>query len=284
MYLERWLARGVDLTVALLLLAACSTPGMGSPSQLGTPEPEVESTSPPDAPEPEAWDLVFISDSSGFGVADLYAAHIEEDLGVTVTVHDLAIGALSAHSVLAALRSEGTIYNLSLKELPDLIIPEAEVVVFYANPLVAGGALPGDWDCVGLGPRLYVNDCSPEVFEAYRADLDAIYQEIIDLRAGKPTIIRAFDAYNPLYSVYRERGVYDACTACWANYNDAIHQAAEAHNILLAPVYDTFNGPNHDEDPRDKGYIGPDGEHCTELGQQVIADLLRGLGYEYTIP
>jgi hypothetical protein len=46
-------------------------------------------------------------------------------------------------------------------------------------------------------------------------------------------------------------------------------------------VYDAFNGLNHDEGPREKDYIGgDDGEHTTEAGQKVIADLMRELGYD----
>mgnify|MGYP001815397245 CR=1 FL=1 len=38
----------------------------------------------------EPWDLVWFSDSVGFDVADLWAAKIEEELGVEVRVHDHA--------------------------------------------------------------------------------------------------------------------------------------------------------------------------------------------------
>jgi lysophospholipase L1-like esterase len=97
-------------------------------------------------------------------------------------------------------------------------------------------------------------------------------------------IVRAFDAYNPLYSVWREHGVYNECMRCWENYNETIHQAAAAHNVPIAHVYDAFNGSNHDEDPREKGYIGYDGIHTSDQGKQVIADLLRDLGYEPVAP
>jgi len=49
-------------------------------------------------------------------------------------------------------------------------------------------------------------------------------------------------------------------------------------------VYDAFNGPNHDEDPREKGYIGPDGEHTNEEGRKIIAKLFHELGYEPVTP
>lgn len=235
-----------------------------------------------DYAEGARWHLVFFSDSSGWGVADRYAAHIEEDLGVTVEVHDLALGGLSAGSVLRALRGESSRYPSSM-EVPGLV-REAEVVVVYGNPLGSISAhRPGDWNCVS-SEAPYARDCAPEVFDAYRAHLGAIYEEILRLRGGEPVLIRAFDAYNPLYSVYREKGVSDECVGCWERYNEAIHQAAAAHNVPVARVFEAFNGPQHDEDPRDKGYIGSDGEHTTALGRQVMAGLLRQLGYDPVEP
>lgn len=219
------------------------------------------------------------------GVGRRYAAHIESDLGVTVALHDLVIDDLRARSMLNALRNpEGTAYDLRLRRFRlSNLIPEAEAVVFYANPVACVSETnPGDWNCVSSKP--YVVDCSIETIDAYRSDLDAIYEEIFALRGDSPIIIRAFDAYNPLYSVYQEHGVYDECLHCWENYNETIHQAAAAHNVPVAHLWDAFNGPNHDEDPRDKGYIGSDGYHTSGTGGDVIADLLRELGYEYTVP
>ncbi len=45
-----------------------------------------------------------------------------------------------------------------------------------------------------------------------------------------------------------------------------------------------MNGPNHDEDPRQKGFILPDGEHPSALGAQYMADLLADMGYDPVIP
>jgi hypothetical protein len=263
-----FLSPGIGLTLVLMLLAACTTP-----------EPTIQSTSAP-TEAPVKWDLIFISDSSGWHVGEKYDEYIERDLGVEVTSHDFALPGLSVRSVLNYFRDpDGFQYNLMLQTLglADLL-PEAEVVVFFANPR---SDEMGDWDCVSENP--YVVDCSPGTFEAYRADLDAIYDQILALRGDAPLIIRAFDAYNPLYSVFREQGVYEECLGCWENFNQVIHQAATAHNVPVAHVFDAFNGPNHDEDPRDKGLIGPDGIHTREEGSTLIADLLRELGYEYTV-
>jgi lysophospholipase L1-like esterase len=57
---------------------------------------------------------------------------------------------------------------------------------------------------------------------------------------------------------------------------------AAEFDVPVAPVFDTFNGPNHDEDPRDKGYISVDGAHPSGEGAKAIAELLRDLGYEPT--
>jgi hypothetical protein len=260
----RWV---VSLTwmLVLFLVVGCAT----SPAPAPT-----DTTSAGDKPE---WDLVLFSDSSGWGVADRYAAHIEADLHVTVKVHDLSGPGLSAGTVLAALRGEEGGRPLPAN-VPDLI-REAEVVVVYGNPLESiSESHPGDWNCVS-SEEPYARDCAPETFDTYRAHLGAIYEQVLALRGDAPVLVRAFDAYNPLYSVYRERGVYDECVACWENCNEAIHEAAAAHNVPVARVFDAFNGPDHDEDPRDKGYIRDDGEHTTPEGRQVIADLLRELGY-----
>jgi lysophospholipase L1-like esterase len=253
-------------------------------SAQATPTPTAEPGTPTVEPvvKKAEWDLVLFSDSSGWGVADRYAAHIEEDLDVTVNVRDLAADSLGAGSVLAALRGEGGPYPSSV-DVADLV-REAEVVVVFGNPLESiSESRPGDWNCVSRTAP-YVRDCAAETFDAYRADLGAIYEEILNLRGDDPVLIRAFDAYSPLYSVYREQGVYDECLGCWENYNQAIHQAAMAHNVPVAYVFDAFNGPDHDEDPRDKGYIRDDGVHTTAAGRQVIAGLLRELGYEPTLP
>jgi hypothetical protein len=263
---------------AVLLLAGTLLEGC-APSWGSKPTITPTGTS---AEEKPGWDLVFFSDSSGWGVADLYAAYLEEDLGVTVEVHDLATSDLSAGSVLAALREGRNPYSPSVDVVA--LVREAEVVVVFGNPLESRSeSHPWDWNCVS-STAPYARECAPETFDTYRAHMGAIYEEILRLRGDAPVLIRAFDSYNPLYSVFREQGVYDECVGCWENYNEAIHQAAAAHNVPVARVFDAFNGPNHDEDPRDKGYIGNDGEHTTAAGRQVIADLLRELGYDPVQP
>jgi hypothetical protein len=57
-------------------------------------------TDEPDETETWDWDLVYISDSTGWGAANRYAKNIEENTGKTVRVKDYAIGGLPAIQVL----------------------------------------------------------------------------------------------------------------------------------------------------------------------------------------
>jgi lysophospholipase L1-like esterase len=164
-------------------------------------------------------------------------------------------------------------------------ISEAEVIVFFANPRgdpSQGGVRGGMEKCIG-GFRA-PDDCTLQLYEPYIENLVSIYEKIFELRKGNPTIIRAVGFYNPIISRHRENGIEIECTQCFEIFNTAIQLAADEFNIPFVSVYDAFNGENRDEDPREKGYIGSDGVHTSEEGQQVIADLLSTAGYEPVKP
>lgn len=234
----------------------------------------------------EEWDLVYISDSTGWGVSQKLAEHIERDTGKTVHRHDYSIGGLSAIRVLEALRTDPeSLSDAKLKPL-QADIAEAEMIVFFANPRgvpAKGGVQGGMEDCIAYGgdpPQ----DCTLQLYEPYIRNLEDIYEEMLALRDGEPTIIRAVDFYNPVISEHRERNTEIECTQCWETFSTAVRQAADAFNIPLISAYDALNGASHDEDPREKGYIGADGVHTSEEGTQVIADWIHEAGYEPVEP
>jgi hypothetical protein len=213
------------------------------------------------------WSYVVLGDSSAWGFPKYYAEHIEADLGIKVTVHDRTVGGLSSGQLLSMLRNDQELRSA---------ISDAEVVTFIANP--------GDhigWHIITGEGR---HDCSAEALVAYKKDMGEIIEEIFSLRKGQSTIIRAMDFYVPIHGEWKQRGEYEENKRCWDALNETVHQIAAEHNIPVACVYDALNGPDHNEDPRDKGYIGDDGIHTNEAGQRVIADLFRRLGYEPIIP
>jgi predicted dienelactone hydrolase len=277
------------LTFGVLLawmLASCGTPPAAEPTATSVPARSNPGSSPipsalPQMPQTE-WHLVVIGDSSLWGLGEAFASQIESDLGVQVVLADFALPSLSAGTVLEALHSEGPPITRLAKELAD-DLRQAEVVVMFVNPVDSvDPERPLDLDgCfVSHAPA----SCGAETFAQYTADLKAIWAEILALRAGQPTILRATDIYNPLVSPWNEGGVFEACTECWENMSHAARLAAEAYNIPFLSRYDAFNGTNHTEDPREKGYIRSDGEHPTELASQFTAELLSQMGFDPVSP
>lgn len=230
--------------------------------------------------EGAVWNLVVIGDSSLWGVGEAYAARIEADLGVSVEVDDFASGSASAGKVLDVLQG-GETASFLYEKLPEAVA-EAEVVIMFLNPFDSiNPHKPLNFEACffSIGPPAA---CELTGMEQWIADLNAIWGEIIRLRDGKATILRATDLYNPLVSYWNEAGIFDDCTACWETMSSAARQAAEPYNIPLLSQLDVLNGPNHDEDPRAKGYILEDGEHLSDLGIQQIAEALAAMGYEPT--
>jgi hypothetical protein len=247
------------LAVAVSLLAACAA-GPVPLEKLGE------------------WDVVVISDSSLWGVAEPYARLIEQDGGVKVNIHDEWEGGLSAVSILKALRGDPG--GSAQREKWPQLIRDAEVLVLFGNPVDSLDFEIHDAGlrCVeGIDPGEM--DLGTEAFAPYRADLDAIYGEIAKLREGRPLILRATDIYNPMISEWREKGIEDACGAFWEGLSAAARQAAEKNGVTFVSVYDEFNGPSHDQDPREQGLIREDGEHPSEAGAQRYAELLQRSGY-----
>ena len=93
----------------------------------------------------------------------------------------------------------------------------------------------------------------PDAFASHEADLDAIYEEIAGLRAGRSLVFRPTGIYNPVISRWQEKGIADVCGAFWDGQNDATRQVAEKHGARFVDTYEAFNGPTHDQDPRAEG-------------------------------
>jgi len=109
----------------ILILCACNQDNKltSTPSPAGDREQDPETiednkesikTSSHQTPSPssvtlevnaeEAWDLLLISDSTGWGVADQFFPMVEADSGIKVKQHNFAFDGLSARSVINYLR------------------------------------------------------------------------------------------------------------------------------------------------------------------------------------
>ena len=224
------------------------------------------------------WHLLILGDSTSWKLGKAYASQIEKDVGVKVVLKDYAVPSLSIGQVINALKKEGTI-RIDLSGLSEAI-SDADVIVLYGNPM--DSYIPENLSDseVCLFTFIPPTNCSPGTNEKYISDLKWVWGEIFRLRNGKPTILRTMDMYSSWISIWNEKGVYLACTRCWENLSYSLRIAAEAYHIPFVHRYDAYNGVNHDEDPKEKGYIQSDGTHPSDLGAQVTAELLAQLGYE----
>jgi hypothetical protein len=199
-----------------------------------------------------SWDYVALGASMTIGFVDKYADHIEADLGVEVTVHNWCRGDQGSHLLLPLLRNDEELRN---------DIREAEVVTFEVAPQRMGGAAASYRYGKCGGPDN--EDCLREALRLHKADTDAIIAEILSLRSTSDTIIRATTSQFPYVNSYKEGGHFEGVHPYWLALNEYVVQAAS----------------KHDEDPGDKGYLGSDEFHPSQVGLGLIADLHRELGY-----
>jgi hypothetical protein len=231
------------------------------------------------------YDLVWISDSTGWGVAGVYAGRIRQDLHVKVRVHDRWEGGLPAMEILKRLRTPRIDFTGLIP-----LVRDAEVIVVGGSP--AGLEVVKGGDCVTSNkPPAEVGQ---QAWPKYIAGLKAIYKRIFEIRKGAPVILRTYTYYVPVIAhapaelpgvtSWDEAGITDICTKKFEWHAWAIRQAAAAYRVPVADVYTAFNGKTHREDPVAKGYIKPDNEHPNARGAALIAKTLAAPGYKPVTP
>ena len=260
-----------------------------SPESVSTPE---VAAGPFAAGEPV--DLLFISDSSGSIVRERYAELAGEALGREIRLDT------SVDADPQAIRTRFA-----------EAVAEAEIIVFYHHsggfeqdmpaPTFERGCIdpvaaledpnyledpdylgpewtPGArWEPVSVVP-------AAEDWQPYRDWLSSVWEAIWEARDGRPVVLRGYDVYNPWFGQWVELGVEPECTAIWEGQAQAAREAAEANGAVFVSFYDLFNGPDHDEDARAKGWIGDDGFHANEAGGAAAAEALAAIGFELSEP
>jgi hypothetical protein len=224
-------------------------------------------TSSPVTEAQEPWDLLYISDSTGWKAAEAYARLAEEQLCVPVQIIDWRIPRLSMVAALKKIQESD-------------VVAEAEIIVLWANP--EGSGVKDDYVACqtlsGAHPGVYtVEDWAPFA-DLFGEALDAIWAA----RGDQPTVLRATDMYVPILEQWRQAGIDDDCEHGMEAMSEALGAAAEAHGATMVSAYDVYNGPNHDEDAVAKGYIDADGIHPSEAGGQAMAEAFAATGFEPT--
>jgi hypothetical protein len=215
-----------------------------------------------------------IRDSSVAGLVYRMPKILEEDLGVKVKPHDVSKDGWNSEGMLRALRTDGKLrQDLRNADVITSIVPRWGLRVPIETYLMGP---PGS--CGGADNQ----DCLRQASKQFEADTDAIIAEIVSLRSPSDALIRTFDAhtYWPV-AESKQKGVFEGLNRYWQAANEYLIKVAGEHGIPVARVSQAFNGPNGDQDPMDNGYVIADHLHPSEKGFDVIAKLIRELGYEY---
>lgn len=225
-------------------------------------------------PGTTTWDYVALGDSlaTGFGAirgyVPRYKDHIQNDTGVSVKLNNLAQNGWTSSDLLNAIKTDRTMRRA---------VSGAEVLTWDigGNDLREARDQYKSGTCGGSDNQ----DCLRQTVAIFKSNWDGTIAEIFSLRSTSNTIIRTMDIYNPYVNEDKADGSFTVFKPYLDDVDNYIATTSTNNNIPYAQVYLAFNGPNGDEDPEDKGYIGLDGLHPNDTGHAVIAELFRGLGY-----
>lgn len=237
----------------------------------------------------EPWDVLFFAQEDIFtrDLAVEYASLASDELGVEVRSFQ-PLGFDYVWAAILVPQLQGTAYPPL-----DEFVPPAEIIVLFSRP---GEAPEGrdeniveDFERCWKGAvhgKAPTTDLPADYWDGYRSDLDEVYAELWALREGTPTVIRTIDVYNPSLPQQREGGIEAECTTWFEAWSRQIEEAAVSHGSTFVSTYDLFNGPAHDLDPAEAGYIGPTADspdahwyQATPTGADIIAKRLAEEGF-----
>jgi lysophospholipase L1-like esterase len=227
------------------------------------------------APARAVWDLVALGDSytasSYASWPEMYAGFIEEDLGVGVEIHNMAVGGASTGGILDRVRNEQ-----HLREL----LAGAEVITVgmgmgeFRSPIETYARGGG---CGGRDNR----DCLREARETGMLDFEALLDELVALRSPDEALIVTFKKGAWPAELFCDWG-----SRCWttlARYFvdlfDAVEVVARERGVEVIDALGALHAPGVFEAPIDRTYLQADRLHLSDEGSAVIAGLLRDLGY-----
>jgi hypothetical protein len=134
----------------------------------------------------ESWDLLYISDSSGWKTGEAYARLAEEELGIPVRLLPWRVPSrplVQAKQMIA--------------DNPEMVA-EAEIVVLGGNPLDSGTREEGVFACWPAEPVQEFAPYTTEDWVPYADLLESTFDDVRTARQGQPTVLRAVDIYVPV--------------------------------------------------------------------------------------
>jgi lysophospholipase L1-like esterase len=225
-----------------------------------------------------------LGDSIGFGLfapigdgyVPAYGRLVETNTGANVTLVNTSIPGWTSSDLLGAIRGN-ILFRVSVAT------SSIVTVNIGGNDLLGARGSYGNRTCGGPDNQ----DCLRATVATFKANWNAILDQVLSLRSTRNTVIRTMDIYNPYVNEDRARDSwpndqgndFQVAKVYLDQINNHIRMTSAARNIPCARVYLAFNGPNGDIDAGDRGFIAFDGLHPNGLGHSRIAELLGNLGY-----
>jgi lysophospholipase L1-like esterase len=266
---------------AVALLAGCAAGATVAPSSSSTGAPLATAVLTTGSPGIAGhWDLVSISDSVfGSGdenhleAVDAYAAGIERDLGVDVTIHGYWLGGYTSDQLLDLIQSD---------EVLRATLSSADVIVFEVPIGEVRSECPWDnveWHALPGTPAEW-RTCTARTAARNTANAGRIMDAIVALRSPADALILASNLWELGYRANVAQGIEPQMHDMFTAANAAVAAAAASHGIPTADARTAFMGPDGGTDPVATGDLLGDMIHLTAQGAAKLAALWRGLGYE----
>lgn len=223
----------------------------------------------------EKWEYVSIGGDFTYAMRwnETYAAYIEEDLNVDVTLTDVSFHSRKALSdMLKQLQTDQEFRSL---------VENAEVVTISVPTESYLGGAQGRY-MSGMCGGDDGQDCLRESVQNIKDDWTGIIDEIAALRAGAPVLLRVVIIgdwfYDWEFSDPMTPEEKETLIKYYREVNDFIEQDAARRGIVTVRA---FPEPYFYEQYPPVEYLTPRAVHFYEQGSQVIADELRKAGYEF---
>lgn len=258
----------VPVALVALLLAACGTPA----EQAAAPTSALQVEEGPLVYVPMGNSLAY-SPSTRTSFIYHYTAMLEEDFGVEVEVRSHTVQAQRTDDFLERLRSNDPLrQHLADADVVTLLIPNGEWGEPFQTALGVDGGDPSE--CGGEDNQ----QCLRDVTEAYKQQVDEIFDELTAIVDPAQTLIRVHDFYQFQMDGTQEN--FDIAYPYWREAQEYVEQVAGQHGVPVAQIFDDFMGTDGAYiDLVAEGLVDPDGIHPTPEGAERMATLVHDLGY-----
>jgi len=258
----------VPVALIALLLAACG----GPTEQADAPTSALQIEEGPLVYVPMGNSLTF---SGAPSFINRYTAMLEEDFGVEVARLSHTVGGQRTDHFLEQLRSNDRLReDLVEADVVTLVIPNDEWSEPFQTAIGLDGRDPSD--CGGDDNQ----QCLRDVIDAYKEQVEQIFDELTAIVDPSETLIRVHDFYQFGTNTMTPED-FDIVYPYWREAQEHVEEVAGQHGVPVAQVCDDFMGTDGAYiDLVAEGLVVPDGLHPTPEGTERMAQLVHDLGYD----